>query len=268
MAHSSDPMLAYLDKRFQGVEPFPSAQETAEHEQIIGAELTEYWEDALTRPDWYVGLGAYLEQWVWPDVHDDDRFGIARRPFCRLVGKMLDEDRIPLANSGPDFDAKRTELHRQLSGPLLERVIIHHSENGVITDANGVLEPVAERRKLNAIPFARIYAKMFADNPVLAGEPVWSGHFDDNGQQVFFTYNVAVTPDGEPTWILRDPGRRYTLWHAGGAANTRSVAVLLCGDYELSSSSLAQIHGAAATIARRTIPKYRAMHNIYRAIEK
>jgi len=203
--------------------------------------LREYWSEYLQQPDWYIHLEPFLQEWIYAYVHDDKTVKTVREPFYLLVADMLEENEIPLASNGPDFDEPRRRRVEQGLSPI-DTVVIHHSE----ADPGEHID--IQPKLLNAIGFIRQYAFEFSQDVNLRGKPLWSGHFTSEGKQVFCAYNGIITPDGKREWLLEDRERRYRLWHAGGEINDRSAGLVVVGNYEHMSPSVIQINGLARTI--------------------
>lgn len=203
--------------------------------------LRNHWTKYLQQPDWYIHLEPFLQEWIYSYVHDDQTVKAVREPFYLLVADMLENNEIPLALSGSDFDEPRRK-RLEMGLPPIDTVVIHHSE----ADPGEHMDK--QPKLLNAVGAIRQYAYEFAKNPELRGKPIWSGHFTPEGKQVFSAYNGLVTPDGNFTWMLEDRERRYRLWHAGGEINDRSAALVVVGNYERSIPPMVQIDGLARTI--------------------
>lgn len=203
--------------------------------------LKENWEVYLKQPDWYIHLEPFLKEWIYTYVHDDAKVKAVREPFYLLIADMLEAGEIPLGKDGPDFDlTRRRRVENGL--PPIDTLVIHHSE----ADPS---EHMDEQPKiLNAIGAIRQYAFEFAKTPELRGKAIWSGHFNNEGEQVFSAYNGLITPDGKTHWLLEDRERKYRLWHAGGEINDRSAGLVVVGNYEHASPPKLQIDGLARTI--------------------
>src|SRR5258708_350908 len=147
--------------------------------------LKQYWGEYLKQPDWYILLEDFLQKWCWTYVHDDPLVDAIRKPFYALVGEMLDLGEIPLGVDGPNFDMARKERIEQ-GLPAIDTVVIHHSESNP-EDTLG-----EEAKKLNAIGAIRQYAFEFAKDNTLRSKPIWSGHFTQEGKQVFVAYNALI----------------------------------------------------------------------------
>lgn len=190
----------------------------------------EYWINKLQHPDWYVRLEAELRQLFFPLVHHDSQLKAFRNQVYALVAKLLANQRIPLAASGPDLDTERKAI---------DTIVIHHTEE----------EPAMRLDKLSAIGLIRQYAFQYLENNVLGypvrGQPIWSGHFRE-GQMVFFAYHWLIRPDGTTIRLLED---RYIGWHAGHwDTNTRCIGIALSGNYEEDTPPLTQIVATAQVI--------------------
>ncbi|HEU5380071.1 MAG TPA: peptidoglycan recognition family protein [Ktedonobacteraceae bacterium] len=189
-----------------------------------------YWENRLRSPDWYVQLEHELSAYIFPVVHDDPQLKTWRHQVYGLVGAMLERDKIPLAQAGPDLDCERQEI---------DTVVIHHTEE----------DPAISLTRLSAIGLLRQYSLHYLENAVLGrqvrGEPVWSGHFRQ-GKMVFFAYHWLIRPDGTAERLLEDSA---IGWHAGAwDVNTRSIGLAFSGNYEHTAPPMAQIAAATRVI--------------------
>ena len=189
----------------------------------------EFWKSQLKFPDWYLRLEDYLNETIFPIVHDNPKLKAGRHRFYGFVEEMLTNGEIPLASSGPDLDSERQPINT---------VIIHHTEE----DSNITLG------RLNAIGLIRQYGQKYLEDDVyghkgLKGKPVWSGHFR-NGQMVFFAYHWLIRSDGKTERLLDD---NYVARHAV-YNNPYSVGIALSGDYEHSIPPIQQIKAAAKII--------------------
>lgn len=190
----------------------------------------DYWEERLKSPDWYVKLEKDLKELIFPIVHKNPEIKVFRHKVYELVEKLLENNKIPLAKEGPNFDAERKPI---------DTVIIHHTEE----------EPEIKPSKLSAIGFVRQYGFAYLRNDILGnqlrGQPIWSGHFRGGGM-VFFAYHWLIRPNGSAERLLKD---EYISWHPGDwQINTKSVAIVLSGNYEENIPPISQIKGVARVI--------------------
>lgn len=182
----------------------------------------EYWRKHLQYPDWYIRLEEYLKEKIFPIIKSPE-IKKARQSFYETVEAMLEVEKIPLAENGPDFDKERKPI---------DTLVIHHTSE----------DPDIRSSKLSAIGFVRQYGLSYLDGNIrgsdVKGKPIWSGHFKD-GKMVFFAYHWLVRPSGESERLLDD---NYIGWQSGNwDINTRSCAIALSGDYSNSSPSDKQI---------------------------
>lgn len=190
----------------------------------------EYWKENLRHPDWYLKLQKDLNEIFFPVVHDNSILKAYRHQVYDLVEEMLAKGQVPLAQKGPNFDSQRKKI---------DTIIIHHSEE----------DPYLSPFKISAIGLIRLYTPKFLSNDFLGyrlkGLPIWSGHFYNN-QQVFFGYHWCVYPDGKAEQWLDDEkiGLQSGVWDT----NTRSVGIVLAGNYEHSIPPVSQIQSVAKII--------------------
>jgi hypothetical protein len=194
-----------------------------------------FWEENLQYPDWYIRLAKELNEIFSPTAVDEES-GMYRHKIYNLVGEMLRNSRIPLAEKGPDFDKERKPI---------DIVVVHHTNR----DPNTTLET------LSGIGLLRQYALDYLKNDVLGykvyGQPIWSGHFRES-KQVFFAYHWLVRPDGTVERLLKD---KYIGWHAGNwDTNTRSVGIALSGNYTKSIPTETQLKAVKNLISQYYSP--------------
>lgn len=196
----------------------------------------DYWEERLQYADWYVRLGDELQRLFFPIVHNNPELKAFRHKVYDLVEELLEDHKIPLAESGPDLDAERKPV---------DTIVIHHTEE----------EPEMRLSKLSAIGLVRQYGFEYWQADVMGdavrGKPIWSGHFR-NGRMVFFAYHWLMRPDGTVERLLDDA---QVGWHAGNwDVNTRSVGMAFAGRYEEAIPPMSQIE-AAARVIRKNYPE-------------
>jgi hypothetical protein len=197
--------------------------------------LREHWRRSLTQANWYEHLEAELQRWVFPIEHDNLAIRALRDEFYQVVETMLAAHLIPLASSGPDFDADR----RARSAPQIDTLVLHHTE-----ETNNSLP------RLNALGLVRQYAAAHLEPMILGhprrGQAIWSGHADEQGSMVFYAYHWLIEPDGTARRLLGDTA---IGWHAGNwTINVRSAGIALAGNYEHDQPPPAQLAGAAQII--------------------
>lgn len=213
------------------------AQATQEARAVQEAlrSLQNHWKSCLAHPNWYEHLEAALAAWIFPIEHDDQAILALRDAFYQVVEALLAAHQIPLAQTGPDFDAER----RARSEPKIDTIVLHHTE-----ESNNSLP------RLNALGLVRQYAQAHLEPAILGhprrGQPIWSGHFDAQGQMVFYAYHWLIEPDGTPRRLLSDTA---IGWHAGNwAINVQSAGIALAGNYEHATPPQAQLEGTATII--------------------
>lgn len=199
------------------------------YEQNLKDKQMELWKQQLRHPDWYIRLEDYLRSTIFPVVHDNPELKIERHRFYELVEEMLQNDEIPLAETGPDLDSERR---------LIDTIVIHHTEE----------EPDIRLSKLSAIGFVRQYGKAYLENNVwgsknLKGYPIWSGHFRGDNM-VFYAYHWLVRPNGDIDRLLED---NQIGWQSHDL-NPQSVGLAFSGNYEHSTPPPEQIKAAAQVI--------------------
>lgn len=192
----------------------------------------EYLIKQLQYPDWYIRLSDFLTTKVFP-IEDSPEIKRKRHMFYDLVDQMLMDNQIPLAKDGPDFDKERKPI---------DTIVIHHTDE----------DPNMKLSKLSAIGFVRQYGKDYLERNIngnyVKGQPIWSGHFR-NGKMVFFAYHFIVFENGKIERLLEN---KYIGWQSGDwDINTRSIAIVLAGDYKHKSPSDKQIRAIANIIKQK-----------------
>ncbi len=172
----------------------------------------QYWVEAIKNPFWYrefVALASEAGQRLEREAMSE--FNFAARSF---FAKKLIEDRITLAESGPDIDAQRQPI---------DTVVIHHTGR-----ANYQLDYMEATHLLNI--YAQAYASSStSEERALTGGAIWSNHFSGR-RQSFLCYHWLMRMDGSFERLLEDG---QIGWHAGNwEVNKRSVAICLDNDYE------------------------------------
>lgn len=182
--------------------PFVSQSNFKEMEEII-----------TTDPLWYQHprvkpkLDEYFRE---EETGKSEVFIKEKRAFIQLVGNMLEEGKVKLGEPLENFDEGRQPVNL---------LVIHHTETS----------DEANLAYINAIHLFTLYIIPAFDNPEnsLYGKPVFSGHYDSSGKQVFYGYHYLVRKDGTSTQVLRD---EYLGYHAR-SANSYSIGVALIGSF-------------------------------------
>jgi len=168
---------------------------------------------------------------AYPHYKDTD---ITSRLTVAIFQKLLANDAVQLGDRGVvDYDAQRMPI---------ETIVIHHSHR-----AQGITKP-----ELNALHLLRLYVPVY-QNMASSLErkekatSIASGHFDDNGKQVFYGYHWKVGQNGEVERLLDD---KAIGWHAGNReVNKRSIAICIDDDLTDKHPTPAALEGAAKIIA-------------------
>lgn len=143
----------------------------------------------------------------------------ARQKTYEHFEQLLAEGVVKLGDTGPNWDEERAPI---------DQIIIHHTSG----------KPGVRLSLLDAMHLLRLYVPVY-QNPSadvadqLKGKPIYSGHFDQDGQQVFRAYHWLVRQDGAAERLLDDDN---IGWHAGNwNVNCQSVAI--CIDDDLTEDS-------------------------------
>lgn len=174
------------------------------------------WNAAISKPDWYLVLGDELKilQQQWEDSGDSQRDDI-KRAVRGYFERKLQAGEIALAESGEDMDAQREPV---------DTIVVHHTS----------AQPGYTLPQMNVVHLLNLYVPYYLNLPVvtekhLKGTPIWSGHHDGAGKQVFYAYHWLVRMDGSVERLLADG---QIGWHAGNwDINKRSVAICIDNDY-------------------------------------
>lgn len=194
-----------------GIEP-QILQTTNQKNQ--SANFKEYEKIITTDPLWYKNpkLKPKLDQYFRePEEGKSQEFIKEKRAFIQMVGNLLEAGKVKLGDPIENFDEERLPI---------DTVVIHHSETAENVDF----------AYIHGIHLFTLYVIPAFDNPQnsVYGKPVFSGHYNDKGQQVFYGYHYIVKPDGTYKQTLKDENIGY---HARGA-NSNSIGVVIIGNYD------------------------------------
>lgn len=181
--------------------------------------------DLVRKPDWYMdygnlqkvralGIGAVQSALSGSVTQARHR---AKQQQLAIFEQLPTEGAVRLGDPHidelEDWDDERAPI---------DHVMIHHSNR-----AEGLT-----RARLNAMHLLRLYVPRYLKGDIVnsAGElqPIYSGHFDSEDNQVFCGYHWKVDQDGESERLLQDSA---LAWHAGNwDMNKRSVAIMIDDD--------------------------------------
>jgi hypothetical protein len=171
------------------------------------------WQKIVQRPDWYleyINLANEAKKILGEETAEFKELNKEVRHFFE---DELKRGSVAIATSGPDWDEERQPI---------DTVVIHHTS----------AKPGYRLSYMNGVQLLNIYADHYAkptDDKQIKGEPIWSGHFNDN-QQVFYAYHWLMRMDGGFERLLDDD---QIGWHAGNwDINKRSIGICLDNDYE------------------------------------
>lgn len=192
----------------------------------VDEKLHKYKKLMTTDPLWYLHPelnGQLKEYFEEPEEGKSDEFIKEKRAFIQMTGDLLEKGEIKLGEPIEDFDAGRKPI---------EQVIIHHTDTP---------EDI-EYTYIHGIHFYTLYVMPIFMDPENSnyGEPVYSGHYDKSGNQVFYGYHYLVKPDGSYKKALKD---EYKGYHAR-SANTNSVGISFIGNYDTKKPSDASLQTA------------------------
>lgn len=192
---------------------------------------------AITRePNWYDRLSRIRGGFALGSLAIDTTrkaSGQASHLLLKVFMQLLREGAVTLGEAGPNWDAERQAI---------DTVVVHHTSSGGPMDL----------ARLNAIHLLNLYVPKYhnpgPDFEIIGGTPIYSGHADQAGRQVFYGYHWLIREDGSRERLLPDEA---IGWHAGDwAVNTRSVAICFDGDFETGRPSLKALESAADLVAQ------------------
>lgn len=210
--------------------------------------------NVVEEPNWYDRLGRVRSTLLLGSIAASNVVEVATRidsPKRRaseltlqVFEQLLTEGAVNLGSEGPDWDGERKPV---------DTVVIHHTGSG---------EPMRLSR-LNAMHLLRLYVPKYQnpgeDAGEIGGKPIYSGHFDVDGNPVFYGYHWLVRQDGTFEHLISDEA---IGWHAGNwEVNKRSVAVCFDDDLENSSPTDRALTSASELIAD-TYPEVEQMRII------
>lgn len=161
----------------------------------------------------------------------------ARQYQLDIFEQLLVEHAVRLGKPGKEELDDQDEERQPVSN-----IVIHHSSR-----SEGI-----SLTALNALHLLNLYVPVYQNQkrPVLTSEgehqPIYSGHFNDEGDQVFYGYHWKVQQDGMATRLLPDSALG---WHAGDwEMNKKSVGICIDDDLEHSSPTEASLDSVASII--------------------
>lgn len=200
--------------------------------------------DILQEPNWYDHLGRIKGSLLLGALAVRNVVKVVNLPgkpadrakhlLLRVVSQLLREEAVALGQAGPDWDAERQAI---------DMVVVHHTSRRTPISLDD----------LNALHLLNLYVPKYrnpgAEASIIGGMPIYSGHADSEGRQVFYGYHWLVRQDGKRERLLPD---ETIGWHAGNwGVNTRSVAVCFEGDFTEASPSGQALDSAAALVAEQ-----------------
>lgn len=209
---------------------------------------TEYnnMRELVQRPDWYLEFGKMRQTRLLGLGAVQAAFsGNIREAAARAKGQVVDmfeelleKHEVRLGIPGQDELDDQDEERQPI-----DRIVIHHSSR-----AEGIT-----LGSLNALHLLQLYVPVYQSEakPVLNSQgehqPIYSGHFNEKGEQVFYGYHWKVQQDGEPLRLLNDS---EIGWHAGNwDMNKRSVGICIDDDLEHKRPTDEALEGVARVIA-------------------
>jgi len=183
--------------------------------------------ELVQNPDWYlefgrarkvqlIGLGA-VQAALSGNITQAANY--ARQQTFYIFEQLLSEHQVRLGIPGQEELDDQDEAREAVS-----QIVIHHSSR-----AEGI-----SLTALNALHLINLYVPVYQSktNPILNSDgnrqPIYSGHFNEAGEQVFYGYHWKVGRDGEAQRLLDDSSLG---WHAGNwEINKHSVGICIDDD--------------------------------------
>lgn len=211
-------------------------------EKLLQTQL-ERTREMVQSPDWYMefgkarqahllGLGA-AQAALSGNIYQAASY--AKQRMVAIFEQLLNAHEVRLGTPGQDELEDQDEEREPIS-----QIVIHHSSRreGITLSS------------LNALQLLNLYVPVYQSR----GEhrPIYSGHFDEAGEQVFYRYHWKIGQDGTVTRLLNDEA---IGWHAGSwEVNKRSVGICIDDDLEHAAPTEASLR-AAAEIIRTCYPQ-------------
>jgi hypothetical protein len=201
--------------------------------------------ELVKEPDWYlelnkvrqarlIGLGAVQAAF---SGNVAEAVAYAKHQMLDVFEQLLSENSVRIGVPGKDELDNQDEDREPIS-----QVVVHHSAR-----AEGL-----SLSTLSAMHLLRLYVPVYQSksNPVLNSkgehQPIYSGHFNEAGEQVFYGYHWKVNQNGEAIRLLDDSA---LAWHAGDwEVNKRSVAICIDDDLEHKSPTQDSLNSVADII--------------------
>jgi hypothetical protein len=189
----------------------------------------------MQRPDWYNDLATVRGELLLGALAPGEDVQMARaQAEARLVlilEQLMVERAVMFGEAGPNWDAPRQPI---------DMVVLHH------TGSQGPIR----LSYLSALQLLQLYVPKYqrpgADEELIGGTPVYSGHAGVDGGQVFYAHHWLIRADGAVERLLPDTA---IGWQTGDwAVNCRSVAICFDADLENSSPTEAALHSAVQII--------------------
>ncbi|MFZ1250291.1 MAG: peptidoglycan recognition family protein [Candidatus Microsaccharimonas sp.] len=204
----------------------------------------------VERPDWYLDFGRMRQARLLGVGAVQGAFKgsileaaqYAKQQLVDIFEQLLAEHEVRLGVPGQDELEDQDDVREPIT-----QAVIHHSSR-----AEGI-----SVSQLNALHLLQLYVPRYRDKnrPVLNSkkqhQPIYSGHFDENGNQVFYGYHWKVQQDGSIQRLLADSA---IGWHASNwAVNVRSVGICIDDDLENKNPTDEALE-AVATILKKHYP--------------
>jgi hypothetical protein len=203
-----------------------------------------HWHNIFQSPTWYqilVPEWKKIEEYA-KTLPEEERNLLKERVYATVQAE-LEAGYIALGSTGPNQDQERQPV---------DTIVIHHTSQ----------QHEISWSRLSAMHLMRLYApRYFHPNEQVdlhhVGDPIYSHHFRDTDQQVFYAHHWLIRADGTQERLLQDT---EIGWHAGNwETNCRSVGICLDGDFTHSDPPREMIQSLQSLCASdyKDVPKNR-----------
>uniref|UniRef100_A0A7C4M365 N-acetylmuramoyl-L-alanine amidase n=1 Tax=candidate division CPR3 bacterium TaxID=2268181 RepID=A0A7C4M365_UNCC3 len=179
----------------------------------------EYWENNLSKKDWYLRLADDFKKYIIKPDEDIKNRKKIKREIYHIVNEFYKQNKLYLGTSGENWDSERKPI---------EYIVLHHTS--APTNVSLSLLSTVQMIRLYVNQYLLKKDKLkYSNDPVVYGQPLWSNHFRKR-KMVFFAYHWLIRSDGSAQRLLQD---NEIGWHAGSwPINCASIAICFSGNYE------------------------------------
>ncbi len=151
----------------------------------------EYWQHRIKRHDWYIEIADLYDKFEPFKLSHPQETGEVKRQFLLFFEESLLNGSVKLAETNPD---PSNDLQNNRSQQQIDTIVIHHTSWP---------EPATPSR-LDAAHLLNVYSRYYLSNYQKTGvaHPIYSGHYDSAGQQIFRSYHHLVRENGNIDQLL------------------------------------------------------------------